>query len=329
MRKILNLSIVILIMVFLCFAVMDVYPQSSNKLSRRCPGASPNPANALVEVQLDGDVNVVPCSGRSFLFNGSSLTGILSSLNGLTAATQLFAAPTANDTASWSSVTATHTLRLPITAVSGSSRTNYFPFFSAANTFAKSPFSWDGTKFLLNNTALNSESTFEFTPSLTGCTKFGDYTTTSTTYFSLCNNTNNIVLRATNQLDFGVSGDNIFGRIDQSNGIIAFYNLDQSQYFFWDTVNEDFFVKTEHSIVLNSMTGSFRAGDLGGAGNSTALEVNDIDNTVAIQGKFQLSIQTPASASETCATGQISWGTSFIYVCTASNTWKRAAIATW
>ena len=39
--------------------------------------------------------------------------------------------------------------------------------------------------------------------------------------------------------------------------------------------------------------------------------------------------QTPASASATGIVGTICWDTSYIYVCTATNTWKRAAISTW
>jgi hypothetical protein len=39
--------------------------------------------------------------------------------------------------------------------------------------------------------------------------------------------------------------------------------------------------------------------------------------------------QTPASASATGTAGTIAWDTSYIYVCTATNTWKRAAISTW
>lgn len=38
---------------------------------------------------------------------------------------------------------------------------------------------------------------------------------------------------------------------------------------------------------------------------------------------------TPASAAATGTTGQIAWDSSYIYVCTATNTWKRVAIATW
>ena len=38
---------------------------------------------------------------------------------------------------------------------------------------------------------------------------------------------------------------------------------------------------------------------------------------------------TPASASATGTTGTVLWDTNYIYICTATNTWKRVAIATW
>lgn len=39
--------------------------------------------------------------------------------------------------------------------------------------------------------------------------------------------------------------------------------------------------------------------------------------------------KTPASASATGTKGDICWDANFVYVCTASNTWKRAALSTW
>lgn len=39
--------------------------------------------------------------------------------------------------------------------------------------------------------------------------------------------------------------------------------------------------------------------------------------------------KTPASATATGTQGQVAWDASYIYVCTATDTWKRAAIATW
>lgn len=38
---------------------------------------------------------------------------------------------------------------------------------------------------------------------------------------------------------------------------------------------------------------------------------------------------TPASASATCVTGTQAWDSSYVYVCVATDTWKRAALSTW
>jgi hypothetical protein len=38
---------------------------------------------------------------------------------------------------------------------------------------------------------------------------------------------------------------------------------------------------------------------------------------------------TPASASAAGTVGTMSWDANYIYICTATNTWKRVAIATW
>lgn len=39
--------------------------------------------------------------------------------------------------------------------------------------------------------------------------------------------------------------------------------------------------------------------------------------------------QTPATASASGNQGEIAWDANYIYVCTATNTWKRAALSTW
>jgi hypothetical protein len=38
---------------------------------------------------------------------------------------------------------------------------------------------------------------------------------------------------------------------------------------------------------------------------------------------------TPANASAPCLTGEIVWDPNFVYVCVASNTWKRTSLAEW
>ena len=50
---------------------------------------------------------------------------------------------------------------------------------------------------------------------------------------------------------------------------------------------------------------------------------------VAFTGKAILATSTPASAAATGTTGTVTWDASYIYICTATNTWKRVAIATW
>ena len=39
--------------------------------------------------------------------------------------------------------------------------------------------------------------------------------------------------------------------------------------------------------------------------------------------------KTPASASAAGNAGEICWDASYLYICTATNTWRRAAHGTW
>lgn len=42
-----------------------------------------------------------------------------------------------------------------------------------------------------------------------------------------------------------------------------------------------------------------------------------------------IAAKTPLSATAAGSTGQIAWDTNYIYVCVATNTWKRTALTTW
>lgn len=55
---------------------------------------------------------------------------------------------------------------------------------------------------------------------------------------------------------------------------------------------------------------------------TTLLDVNS--NTVRVR-----TARTPASATATGTTGEICWDANYIYVCTATNTWKRTALSSW
>ena len=74
--------------------------------------------------------------------------------------------------------------------------------------------------------------------------------------------------------------------------------------------------------------------------NYPALHVNATTNKVGIftaaplatldvNGTIRATPLTPASSSDTGVIGQIAWDTNYIYVCTATNTWKRAGLSTW
>ena len=55
-----------------------------------------------------------------------------------------------------------------------------------------------------------------------------------------------------------------------------------------------------------------------------------VSGTLEVFGNvFVSNTYTPALANSTGTAGQITWNTNYIYICVASNTWKRANIATW
>jgi hypothetical protein len=51
--------------------------------------------------------------------------------------------------------------------------------------------------------------------------------------------------------------------------------------------------------------------------------------TATFSGLLGVGGSTPASAGASGTAGTITWDASYIYICTATNTWKRVAIATW
>jgi hypothetical protein len=85
-----------------------------------------------------------------------------------------------------------------------------------------------------------------------------------------------------------------------------------------------------------------------GIGSNTAVLGNDSIVTTALKGNVGIgttsptalldvnsdtvrvrTARTPASAAATGNAGDICWDADYIYVCTATNTWKRTAISTW
>jgi hypothetical protein len=68
-------------------------------------------------------------------------------------------------------------------------------------------------------------------------------------------------------------------------------------------------------------------GDTGLVGLGTIVPAAILDIAT---GNIRMRVaRTPASAAASGNVGEVCWDTSYIYVCTATNTWKRVAIATW
>lgn len=61
---------------------------------------------------------------------------------------------------------------------------------------------------------------------------------------------------------------------------------------------------------------------------STQTMVVGANGTLEVDGILTVATTAPSTATSTGVKGTIAFDTSNIYVCTATNTWKRVAIAT-
>ena len=64
------------------------------------------------------------------------------------------------------------------------------------------------------------------------------------------------------------------------------------------------------------------------AGTLTSMAAITAAN-VTLGSRPIIPTHTPASATAAGTAGEIAWDANYIYVCTATNTWKRAALSTW
>jgi hypothetical protein len=86
------------------------------------------------------------------------------------------------------------------------------------------------------------------------------------------------------------------------------------------------------TFVIRDSTNAQSNLTLGDGGNLTIMGgiTSSGGNLVTSLGFLRIvTPSTPASAAASGSIGTIVWDTGFVYVCTASNTWKRVAIATW
>ena len=88
-------------------------------------------------------------------------------------------------------------------------------------------------------------------------------------------------------------------------------------------------------VLRNSTGGAIRFQNAGGAQTGYISNTGTIGGSaLAVSGaasaaSLVLTPTTPASSSAACTAGQINVDASYLYVCTATNTWKRAALSGW
>lgn len=160
--------------------VCHVNGQSINKISSRCP--SPSLLSDSVFAKADGNIYYAPCSGFSSIF-----TGIVD-FSG--ASSVIFPGGGAG--------------------VSGSGTANFVPRWTSTNVLANTPFSWNGTTYAWNNTALTGTWLLGFTPSST---------TTGTFSVGLASQTLLSMTGSTKLVDFNTFGSSaINARVDNTLG---------------------------------------------------------------------------------------------------------------
>mgnify|MGYP005663152601 FL=1 len=89
------------------------------------------------------------------------------------------------------------------------------------------------------------------------------------------------------------------------------------------------------SVTISDTPPAASAGDLWWESDSGRLKIyyQDVDSSqwvdVAPPLAPALSSNAPATASSTGSAGDIRYDSGYVYVCVATDTWKRAALTTW
>lgn len=67
------------------------------------------------------------------------------------------------------------------------------------------------------------------------------------------------------------------------------------------------------------------AGGLGSSSGAVKVRNRETGQNADVVGR----VSAPSTAGSSGVAGQVAYDSSYFYVCTATNTWKRVAIATW
>ena len=90
-------------------------------------------------------------------------------------------------------------------------------------------------------------------------------------------------------------------------------------------------VSIHDAVTESGQTATVNIGTSGASGSTTNINIGGGVGTctTTIDADLVIPGETPASATAAGTAGQIAWDVNYIYICTATNTWKRVAIGTW
>lgn len=219
---------IFLLTAFLFITSCVANAQSITKISQRCP--SPNLSEfSSVQNTAVGNILYAPCPSRSSIFSGivdfSGATVVLPGGGG---------------------------------AVSGSGTTNFIPRWTngASGVLGNTPFSWNGTLYAFNNTALNATYLMNFTPgTTTGSFQIGNAAATGTNFIR-------------HDLFTGVANWTAASSITLADSTAATSLV-------LNTAGGILSARAVSNINLDSGVGVFSAGDLLGDGNGTLFTADD------------------------------------------------------
>ena len=239
MKKFLYLFLLTFVSLFsLC---QNAHAQQINAIQARCP--QPSFLASSVRALSSGDIAYTPCAGFSSIFYGNAdfsnatVTGISGTISGGTA--------------------------------------NFIPRYTSATAIGVTPMSWNGTSYVLSNTALTSDWRVTFTPNdTTGFFGVGNYTTANNNYFTLTESTGIFSLKTGGSIT-GISPVTNFGDVEGDLAGI--------------------------SILLSNTTQDVLIGDNISAGNSTVFTLNDANQTITnTANETRISNQFAIANSSTC-----------------------------
>ena len=116
-----------------------------------------------------------------------------------------------------------------------------------------------------------------------------------------------------------------FPELSSGNSIIRFFrftNTSGSKGIFLS--RGDGTSTTDVFIGVDGQNSYFNSGNFGIGTSSPSIKLDVNSDSIRVR-----TAKTPTSSGATGTQGEIAWDANYVYVCVATNTWKRAALSTW